>query len=468
MIFYQNKLHLREFFLSLRLWLSPVLLSVTFAQNPAPSQPASVTAPVGIPLEAPPAIDSLQLTLVQAEELFKKHNINLLTAQLGISESQAQQIQAQLRPNPTIYAEIMPYNNGTAYASGATDAGRQRFLPLGSNNSEQVLQVQQLLLLAGKRDKQLALARTNTEIARDRFFDVVRTLTYQLRSTFYTLYYNQQSVAVYDQEMEALRQTVTLFQQQYDKGNVPLKDLARLKAYLFNLTSERQQLLLQLTNAQADMAVLLNINPATLVRPLVSTSDTANYHPASLSINDLYTLAEQNRFDLKAYTDQANLEQQNLALQKAIAVPDLTVQGSYDRNGSFGQNYLGVGVGIPIPVANKNQGNIQAAKIRIQSSQQVVLAYNLQVRSEVQRAYAKTLQIDQLYRTFDNQFNEAFARLIQGVTESYRKQNLSVIEFLDFLDSYKNSQIQYRQLQNNRMQSLEELQFAVGKNPFVR
>lgn len=444
------------------------MLTQALAQTPPTAASATISASVGTPLAAPPASDSLPLTLAQAEDLFMQHNLNLLTAQSGINESQAQQIQARLRPNPVVYAEVMPYNNGTAYANGASDAGQKRFLPMGQNNSEQVLQVQQLLLLAGKRNKQLAVARAGTEVIRDRFYDLIRTLRYQLRSTFYNLYYNQQSIAVYDEEIGALSQTVTLYQQQYDKGNVALKELARLKAYLFSLTSERQQLILELTNAQADMSVLLNVNPATLVRPVVNLADIAAYNPSALSLNELYATAEQSRYDLKALTDQVQLEQQNLVLQKAIAVPDLTMQANYDRNGSFGQNYLGLGVGIPIPVANKNQGNIQAAKIRTQSSQQAVTAYTLQVRSEVQRAYAKSRQVDQLYRTFDSQFNEAFARLIQGVIENYRKQNLTVVEFLDFFDSYKSSQVQYRQLQNNRMQSIEELEFAVGKNPFAR
>lgn len=443
-------------------WLSALCYTPLHAQSlPPATQPSATT------LGMLTVTDSLRLTLPQAETQFLRQNINLLTAQLGISESQAQQIQAQLRPNPTVYVELMPYNNGSAYASGSAEAGQKRFLPLGQNNSEQVLQVQQLLLMAGKRNKQLALARINTEITRDRFYNLLRTLKYQLRSTFYSLYYNQQSLSVYDQEIAALRQTVDLYQQQYEKNNIPLKDLARLKAYLFGLTMERQQLILRLTNDQADMNVLLNGSPGTLIRPVVDPGEGAAYNPASLKLADLYQLASDNRFDLKSVTDQAQFEQQNLTLQKALAVPDVSVQASFDRNGSFGQNYVGVGVGIPIPVFNRNQGNIQGATVRVQSSQQAIAAYRLQVDSDVQRAYARALQTDQLYRTFDKRFNDDFARLIQGVTVNYRKQNIGVVEFLDFFDSFKNSQIQYSQLQNDRVQSLEELAFAIGKNPFV-
>ncbi|GAB3270778.1 TolC family protein [Larkinella harenae] len=401
--------------------------------------------------------DTLRLTLPQAEAQFRQNNLQLMATKLGIDENKAYEFQTKLWNNPSIYVEQMPYNAQT-----------KEVMPVRQRNSEQVVQFQQLLLLAGKRNKQLAIARTNSELANDRFYDLLRTLNYQLRSTFYDLYYSQQALGVYEQEISTLRQTVALFQQQYDKGNVPLKDLARLKAYLFNLTSERQQLLLKLTDDQADLAVLLNASPSVPIQPMLENTEAVQPAVGQLNVNELYKLAEENRYDLKAFRDQAIQEKQNLALQKAMAVPDLSLQATYDRNAGYIPNYVGIGVGINLPVFNKNQGNIKAATIRTQSSQQATDAYTLQVDSDVQRAYQKVQQTDLVYRTFDRKFNDDFGRLIDGVTTNYRKQNIDVVEFLDFFDSYKSSQIQYNQLQNNRMQSLEELNFAVGTTLFTK
>ena len=402
--------------------------------------------------------DSLRVTLQQAEDQFRQHNLSVLATRLGIDEYRAYQAQAKLFANPTIYVEQMPYNRLT-----------REFMPIGQNNSQQVVQVQQLLVLAGKRNKQLALASTNTKIATDRFEDVLRTLTYQLRSAFYDLYYQQQALGVYEQESNTLSQTVALYQQQYDKGNVPLKDLTRLKAYLFNLANERQQRLAQIADDQSTLSVLLNVSPDQPIKPLVTPMDPdPRRNPALLSLDSLVAIAQRNRPDLRAYQDQVTAERQNLTLQKAIAVPDMTVQGTFDRNGSYIPNYFGVGVGIGIPFFNRNQGNIQAARVRTQSSQQLASAYQLQVEGDLQRTLTKARQADQLYRTFDRRFNSDFSRLIEGVTTNYRKQNIDVVEFLDFFDSYKTSQLQFIQLQNDRMQRLEELNLAVGADPFGR
>nr|WP_293834476.1 TolC family protein [uncultured Arsenicibacter sp.] len=403
----------------------------------------------------PAAGDTLRLTLADAGQLFRQNNLTLMATKLGVSENQAYEYQAKLWNNPSIYIEQMPYNQQS-----------REVMPVKQSNSEQVIQYQQLLLLAGKRNKQLAIARTSTELANDRFFDLLRTLSYQLRSTFYSLYYTNQALDVYREEIATLQQTVDLYQQQYDKGNVPLKDLTRLKAYLFNLITERQQLLKKLTDDQADLALLLNVSPTIPIKPLLTNNEASQAGVGQQNVSELLRLADENRYDLKGTRDQAKQEQQNLALQKALAVPDLTLQGTYDRNAGYIQNYFGVGVGINLPFFNKNQGNIKAASIRIQSSQQLANAYQMQVENDVQRAYTKAQQTEQLYRTFDQRFVNDFDKLIQGVTTNYRKQNIDVVEFLDFFDSYKNSQLQFNQLQNDRLQSLEDINFAVGTTVF--
>jgi cobalt-zinc-cadmium efflux system outer membrane protein len=395
--------------------------------------------------------DTLSLTLPQAEAQFVDRNLNLIATKFSISESKAYEIQARLRNNPSVYFEQMPYNHIT-----------REVLPLKQSNSQQTLQLQQLLLLAGKRQKQYALAQIRTDIAADRFYDLVHTLKYQLRSTFYDLHYAQQSQAVYEEEIRSLQRTVDVYQQQYEKGNVPLKDLSRLKAYLFNLTIEQQQLQRRIVEDQAALAVLLNTSPSTAFRPVISLTDIESLNPASLQTDSLFALAARSRYDLKAFADETRQEEQNWALQRALAIPDLTLQATYDRNGSYIPNYIGVGVGVNLPVFNKNQGNIQAAKIRIQGSQQAYKAYRLQVEAEVQQAFTKVQQTDLLFRRFDKRFNEGFGRLIEGVVLNYQKRNIDVVEFIDFFESYKNVQVQYNQLQNDRLQSLEELNLATG------
>jgi len=52
---------------------------------------------------------------------------------------------------------------------------------------------------------------------------------------------------------------------------------------------------------------------------------------------------------------------------------------------------------------------------------------------------------------------------MDGVTENFLKRNISLIDFTDFVESYKNNVLQLNQLQNDRMQAIEALNFSIGK-----
>lgn len=395
--------------------------------------------------------DTLKLTLPEAENAFTENNLQLIASKLGISESKAYEIQAGLRVNPNLYVEHMPYNSQKKELGG-----------LNQNNSEQVIQFQYLVQMAQKRQKAVTLARANTEQSENSFRELIRNLRYQLRSTFYDLFFTNQALLVYDQEINTLQQTLVAYQEQYNKGNIPLKDLTRLKAYLVSLTTEKQQRIQQKIDDEQDLGFLIGAKNYA-IQPIINQNSTTDNFK-SLTISNLLEFANENRYDLKSSQTQRKIEESNLSLQNAIRKPDLTLQMTYDRNGSYIANYVGVGVGMNLPVFNKNQGNIQAAQIRIQEAEKLQSSYQFRVEKEIQNAYFKARQADEIAKTIDTKFSEDFSKLIAGVLDNYKKQNITVVEFIDFFDSYKQTILQYNQLQNDKISSFENLNFVVGKN----
>jgi len=395
--------------------------------------------------------DTLKISLNQAENAFLQENLQLIAAKLGISEGRAYELQAGLRVNPNLYLEHMPYNSQSRELGG-----------LRQSNAEQIVQFQYLLQVAQKRQKAVSLAQANTEQAENSFRELVRNLQYQLRSSFYDLYFTNQALAMYEQEMSSLQQTLGAYQEQYNKGNVPLKDLARLKAYLVTLNTEKQSLIQQRFDDERDLGFLIGAKNNYLIQPILE-GQINNADINKFTISDLWNIASENRYDLKSTLTQRKIEERNLSLQMANRKPDLTFQMTYDRNGSFVPNYVGVGVGMNLPVFNKNQGNIQAAQIRIQEAEKLQNSYQLKVEKEVQNAYYKAHQADEVAKTIDSKFSEDFSKLIGGVLDNYRKQNITVVEFIDFFDSYKQTILQYNQLQNDRVSAFENLNYVVGK-----
>jgi cobalt-zinc-cadmium efflux system outer membrane protein len=70
-----------------------------------------------------------------------------------------------------------------------------------------------------------------------------------------------------------------------------------------------------------------------------------------------------------------------------------------------------------------------------------------------------------LNNSFDPAFKDNFKHLIQEVAKNYEKRNISLLEFLDFYDSYKTNVLQLNTLRFNRVISLEQINFITG-TPF--
>lgn len=410
---------------------------------PAVAAPAAAS-----PYTAP---DTVALTLPQAEQQFLQNNLLLLAQQYNVTAAQAQITQARLWDNPTIALEQNTYNPQTGKHFDMTRTG------------ENIVQVQQLFALAGRRKAATKVAQQAALAEQYSFQDLLRTLRYQLRSSFYDLYFRQQSLRVYDHEIASFQRTVGLYQDQYTKGNIALKEVVRLQAFLFDLQNERQQLLRDMAQNQADLHVLLRDAAAPWYR---ATADAAALRALSLenlpSNQQLADSAQNSRADVRLRQAQLQQQQQNLRLQHALATPDLALGYTYDRAGSYIPNYHAVTMGIAVPIFNRNQGNIRTARAQVEGSKLQVNQQQLQVRQEVEQAYALARQAEELYRSTGPDTGD-FDRLIKGIDESYAHKNITIVEFLDFYESYKNNLVQRNELRANRLRAFEQLNYAVGR-----
>lgn len=395
--------------------------------------------------------DTLKINLAEAEGIFLKNNALLLAQKFNIEASKAQIIQAKLWDNPTFSGEQQLFNQQTGVP-----------VPLGSMG-QRAFQIQQLFLLAGKRNKQIELAKINAEASEYGYYDLLRTLSVDLRTNFYDIYFIVKSVAMYDEEIHTFQQLLTAYDQQFQKGNIPLKEVIRLKAFLLSLKREQNELRQQIIEKQSTLRVLLNTKESSFIYPKIDEKVLDSLSINTLKLDQLTASAFENRFDLKMQDASLRYEQENLLLQKALATPDLRVGYSYDRNGSYIPNYHAITVQIDLPVFNKNQGNIKSAGSRIEAARKNLEQGQINLQSDVMRAFMKVQENNRLSQSIDNKFIGSFDTLIEGAVSSYQKRNISLIEFVDFVESYKNSVVEVNSLKSDRMRSIEELNFVVGK-----
>lgn len=401
------------------------------------------------------ATDTLHLTLDSAESLFLHQNLSLLAQKYNVDAQKALIMQAKLWPNPNFSLANGPLWHVTVPVDAT----------FVQNNSVSAA-LSQLILLAGKRNKQIKLAEANAKLSEYQFFDLLRTLKYTLRTDFFNIYFLLRSEMVYNEEISSLRKVVTAFAEQQGRGYISELEVVRIKAQLYSLQSEYNDLVNQVNDLQSELKLVLQVQPTSFVDPVAIPADLNGLDPSRFSMSTLVDSAYRNRTDLQIAQANSDINKLNYNYQKALAVPDLTLSVSYDQQGSYVNNFQAVGASIDLPVLNRNQGNIKSAKAMIDYSAASEKSTKATVEGNVFRSLQKAYDNDKVYRNIDPAFYRDFDRLLHEVLANYEKRNISLLNFLDFYDSYKQNILQANSIQFNRVSAFEDLNYYTGTNFF--
>jgi len=397
--------------------------------------------------------DSLQLDLKQAEILFLQNNFDLLNSNYQIDQARAEIITAKLFDNPELAYENLFYNHET-----------RKFLQTSFEYGQYASSISQLVKLAGKRNKNIKLAQTGVKLAELAYFDLMRTLKFELRSTFYQAYFASQSAKVYDDQIQSTENLLKAYDLQLKAGNVAIKDVIRIKSLIIGLKSAQINLLNDLEDYLRDLRLLCGLSPNANLS--LKLTETPQIKLNEIVYTSLIDSAKANRADLKLAQTTLEYNALNLKLQKAMAIPDVEISLAYDLKGNYPEKYTGLGIKIPIPLFNRNQGEIKKAKVGIDAANAGIQKQNLLLSNEVFNSYQTAVRNEKLYAEIDPLFNSDFNKLISGLIKNFRERNISLIEFLDLYESYKGNILQINNLQLERLRSREEINYVTGSNIF--
>jgi len=399
------------------------------------------------------AQQEMNLSLKECESLFMKNNLDLIASKFNIDAAQAAVIQARTWENPNLSIGLNAYN-----------PDQKKYFDIGSGG-EKSAGFDQLIHLGGKKRAEVAMASGNAEVAQLEFADLLRNLKLQLRQAYFGLYYQNLSYASICKQLSNLDSLVVSYQTQVQKGNLPLKDLVRLRSLELNLKNQKSQLFESIVDFQGKLNILTGIS--SILFPTPRDTEVIVYQENKiLKPDSLCQIAQINRTDLKMASKQVEVQSLNVKWQKALAIPDLTVGAQWDQSGSAFKNQVGLNIGIPLPLWNHNQGNIKMARAQLdESTVQRTLQQN-RVNSEVVQSYKKWQETTENYHYFTKGALQNLEEVQDGIFKNFKNGNLSLIEFTDFMESYHSTLLQYYQFAQNLVNACEELNFVTNSKIF--
>ena len=391
--------------------------------------------------------DTLTLKFQEAEKRFLENNFSLIAQRYNVDASKALVQQAKLWDNPALSTDQNLYSRGVGFFNHA------------NGNGQVFAQISQVFLTAGKRGKQVKVAQDDASIQQAQFNDLLRNLRYNMQLDFAQLNNLIEQNRIFQYEITSSNNLVKAISTQYGVGNSSLRDVVRLQAVAFGLENDLVENVRQINELENDLKTLLVVKETTFIKPNLNTPST---NAVALNINALIDTARTNRGDYQASKIAFAQAGHNLSYQKALAVPDLTIGVDYDRASNYVPNYYGLAISLPLPFFNRNQGNIKSAKFNIQNQENVLKNSDLQVRNDVVTSVEQYNLSLQLFSKNNLDFYNTYDKLFGNVVQAYRSRQLSLVEFVDFFESYKDTKLKVIQQEYNLQKAIADLNFNVG------
>jgi outer membrane protein, heavy metal efflux system len=387
----------------------------------------------------------VKITLDEAIQMALQHNHNILAARTTIRQSQAEEITANLRPDPTLLGDaeyLSPTHLNTDYLN---------------NSSEFDLGISYLFERGKKRQHRLMAAKDITAQTRSLVADNERSLSFNVASLFVGAQLAESTLELADKDLKSFQQTVDLSELSYKVGAISEDDYLKIKLQLLQFETDFQQALLAKAQALSDLRQLLGYESVSEDYDVAGAFD---YQPLKGNVEDMQLKALQNRPDLRAAQQGVSAAQSQYDLQKAIGKRDVTGQVNYTHTG--GLNTASLFGSIQLPIFDRNQGEILRASYAITQAQEQEKATNGQALTDVRDAYESLRTNDKVVTLFRSGYLDV-AQKDRDISEyAYKRGAASLLDFLDAERSYRATQLAYRQALAAYLLALEQLREAVG------
>jgi outer membrane protein, heavy metal efflux system len=388
-----------------------------------------------------------RISLDDAIRLALQRNHALQALRTTIQQSLAEEITANLRPNPTLGldAQFLPFQPGQITSDyinqqAQFDAG-----------------VGYLFERGRKRQHRLQAAQDVTAVVRSQVSDSERQLTFNVGQQFVDTLLAESTLEFAQQDLDSFRKTVEISKERYRVGDLSAGDYLKIKLQLLQFQSDVSAAKLAKLQALAALRQLLGFES---VPDDYDVQGTLDYQPVHADMTGLKSLAALNRPDLRAAQQAVVAAESQLALQKA--------NGKWDFNGTFNYTHTAATnsgaffYNMPLQFFNRNQGEIQRASYGITQAQQQASETTQQVSTDVVQAYENLRTNDQIVQLYQGGYVDE-AKQSRDISEyAYQKGAASLLDYLDAERTYRANQLAYRQALANYMLALEQVRQAVG------
>jgi cobalt-zinc-cadmium efflux system outer membrane protein len=388
------------------------------------------------------------ISLDQAIDLALAHNHALRATRTQILQNQAQEITANLRPNPTLGldTQFVPFFSPQDFSGENLNETQQFDVGLSY-----------LFERGHKRQHRLQAARDATAVTRAQVADAERTLAFNVGQQFVSVLLAESTLQFALEDLKGFQQTVDISEAQFKAGLIGEGDYLKIKLQLLQFQTDVSSARLAKVQALVGLREFLGYDAVPADFDVIG--DLA-YQPLKARVEDLQAQALRERPDFRAAELGITAAKSQVSLAKANSKVD--VNGTYDFTHVSGENTASIFANFALPIFDRNQGEIKRTGYVLTQAEEQERSASDTVLSDVANAFEGVKSNDEVVQLYTSGYLKQ-AQDSRDISEyAYKRGAASLLDFLDAERSYRSTQLAYRQALASYMTALEQLKEALG------
>ncbi|WP_433963837.1 TolC family protein [Tunturiibacter gelidiferens] len=397
---------------------------------------------IAFPQTQPSGSTPAAITMQQAVDIARMKNPTLLSAQQNLLSVKAQEIQAGVRANPYFG---FTGSNITLPAQGA------------SNPYQYSLQVSRLFERGEKRRWRLDSARSTTAQTDAQYHLQEQQTVFAVRQAFTSFVIAKAAKKLADDNLADYRHELDIGRERYKAGDIAKLDFERLDLQLAQFETDESNAVTNAQQASIQLQALLGYDKP---RPDFDVIGDVVPPVVSDTMENLEQKAIAARPDLHAAQLGVAVADANVKLAYANGTTDPTLEGEYDRSGTY--NSAGFSLNIPIRIFDRNQGNKETSKYVAQASRFTELATRNQVIADVDQAWSGYANAKVLSDRYNGHYIDEAKDVLDIAQFSYQHGGLALIDYLDALRESRSVTSDALNAYSQTWMAIHQLSFATA------
>ena len=434
-----------------------------------PQRNQGIVAPQPLPAPKPPFYGRLEmpsgpqedgppqgLTIDQAMDQYVHQNLDLRAQFLEIPQAKADVLTASLRANPILYADtqLIPYGSfSTQRPSGPTQYDLNISHPIDFSH---------------KRQARTIYAELVMRVTENQYQNAVRLGLDNVYLAYVDVLAARQTVRYSRVTVEGLEKLLSAMEAFYKESNTSSGDVDQTRSELAIASIGLVDAEAELRRTTRMLAEMLSIPPdqADSVEVRGTIEDAAPPPPPE---SELIRMALDCRPDVGAYRLGVQVAEANLKLALANRFADAYVlyqPFTYQNNAPYGKEGVpswALGITVPLPIYNRNQGNIERARINIEQSKVQLAAMQHRAITQVRQALNEYQVSREIVGRIRAQVEPALNRTVEARSRLFQEGEATIFTFFDAQRRYNDNVKAYLDSAVRHRKAMLQLNTSVGQ-----